>query len=501
MAMKLCPYCGAEVPESDLYCGECGRKIGLEPAPPAAPVEEKRKFNLTPILIGAGVLLCLCLGIVIGVPALSAYIVARATPTTAAILPPHTPTPTRVTPTATPTKVATKTPTPTPSPTRPLLPTFTPTPTPIPGPVLYEEDFTDPTDGWWTSKDADYEVAYRDGEYVFHIVKDDYSVWSWGGEYFTDFILSVEAGQKMGPLLNSYGVTFRFQDSDNFYRFSISGDGQYAIHRVLDGEWEPLVPWEKSPAVNAGENWNLLRVACQGPYMNFYINDVHVADVIDDTFVGGDIGFYVSTSEDKGNLEVAFDNLQVLRNDAPPATHFEFEDDFSKKLGGWETKLGEGREAGYKDNQFEISVLDPDTIAWSRAYDKFDDFAVEVEAQKITGPDVNSQGIAFRIQDAKNYYSFNVSSTGMYRFVRVVDSEWTTLVDWTNSPAINKGEGLNHLRVICNGSRFSFYVNGVHLTDATDDTFASGDIALWVGAYDEVPVTVRFDNVKLWLFD
>ncbi|MCR4406279.1 MAG: zinc-ribbon domain-containing protein [Anaerolineae bacterium] len=354
-----CPYCGAEVPEGDLYCGECGRKI--EAAPPAtAPA--KKGIPAIPVAIGVGVVLCVCVAIV-GVIAIP-NLIPKTTATAVVVLP--TSTPTRGVPTATPTKAATKTPKPTPSPTKPLPPTATPTSTPLPGPLLYEEDFGDPSSGWWTSSEADYEVAYQNGEYVFNIATEDYSVWTWGGKFFTDFVLEVEAGQVSGPDLNSYGVTFRFQDSDNFYRFSISGDGQYAIHRVLDGEWEELVPWTDSPAINAGAQWNLLRVACQGSYMNFYVNNVHLADVTDTTFTGGDVGFYVSTSKGAPNLQVAFDNLQVWRNDAPSVTKFTFEDDFSKELGGWETDLGEGRQAAYVDKQFEISILDPNIIGWSR---------------------------------------------------------------------------------------------------------------------------------------
>ena len=153
------------------------------------------------------------------------------------------------------------------------------------------------------------------------------------------------------------------------------------------------------------------------------------------------------------------------------------------------------------DGQFEISILEPDTVGWSRAFDKFGDFAVEVEVHKIAGPNVNAQGIAFRIQDSKNFYAFTVSSTGMYRIVKVVDGEWTNLVDWLSSPEVNQGTETNHLRVACRGSRLSFYANGAYLTDIEDTTFARGDIALWAQSYDDVPVTIRFDNLKLWLFD
>jgi hypothetical protein len=498
-----CPYCGAEVPEGDIYCGECGRKIEAAPTPSTTPPTEQKKFPVLPVAIGVGVVLCLCLVIVVGVPTIPALMIAKATPTAVVMPPTRTLAPTKVVITATPMTIETKTPTPTPtpSPTRPLPPTSPPTPMPTAGPLLYEEDYGDPSSGWWTSSDADYEVAYQDGEYVFTIFTDDYGVWAWAGKYFEDFILNAEAGQVSGPDQNNYGVIFRFQDSSNFYRFSISGEGQYAVHRKLNDDWEDLVPWTDSPAINDGVGWNSLRVACQGPYMNFYINDIYVADVTDDAFLGGDIGFYAGTSEGATDLEIAFDNLQVWRNDAPPAARFEFEDDFSKQLGGWDTKLGTGREAGHEEEQFEISILDPDLIGWSRAHDEFDDFAFEVEMHKIAGPDVNAQGIAFRIEDNENFYAFTVSSTGQYRIVKVVDNEWTNLVNWLSATEINKGEETNRLRVVCNGSQLSFYVNGAYLTDIEDTAFIGGDIALWAQSYDDVPVTIRFDNVKLWSFD
>ena len=304
--MKQCPYCGAEVPEGDLYCGECGRKVEAAPPLSTAPPAAKKKFPVLPVAIGVGIVLCLCAAIV-GVFVIPGLI-SQPTPTVVVSLPTHTPVPTRVTPTTIPTKAATSTPIP--APTKPPLSTLTPTPEPASKSLLYEEDFEDPSSGWWTSSDADYEVDYRDGEYVFFIAPDDYSVWTWAGEDFGDFTLDVEAGQVSGPDSNSYGVTFRFQDSDNFYRFSINGLGQYAVHRKADGDWEALVPWTDSPAIHA-EAKDILRVVCQGSYMNFYINNVHVANVTDSTFLDGRIGFYVTPADGENNLEVAFDNLQV----------------------------------------------------------------------------------------------------------------------------------------------------------------------------------------------
>jgi hypothetical protein len=103
-----CPHCGAEVPEGDLFCGECGKQmVPDEPSPRA----------IAPWVIVAVVVVGL---IVVGGGALVLF---RPAPT-------PTPAPT-ATPTATFTPTSTATPTTTPTPTA----TFTPVPTPTTAPV------------------------------------------------------------------------------------------------------------------------------------------------------------------------------------------------------------------------------------------------------------------------------------------------------------------------------------------------------------------------------
>ena len=124
-----CPHCGAQVPDEDRFCGECGRPVERAelPGPPATvpPPKKKRAIWLW-IVVGlllAGIALCAALG---G----GTVIVALLWPT-----------PT-FTPTATPTLTPTPTVTPTPIPTA----TFTPTPTPIPQPKIKSMTFAPQVD-------------------------------------------------------------------------------------------------------------------------------------------------------------------------------------------------------------------------------------------------------------------------------------------------------------------------------------------------------------------
>lgn len=42
MKKYVCPNCGSEVKDDDLFCGECGAKIERTEVPESEPVKKKR---------------------------------------------------------------------------------------------------------------------------------------------------------------------------------------------------------------------------------------------------------------------------------------------------------------------------------------------------------------------------------------------------------------------------------------------------------------------------
>ena len=144
-----CPHCGAEVPQGDLYCGECGQRVTpagptpppvheppIPPGPPAeVPTEGERKRRMPWLMI---VLIALAACVVCGGGGAAAVYFLRPTPT---------PTPT-LTPTVTFTPTATSTSTPTATPIPTSTPTSTPTPTPTPTPAIETTTYADPYAGY-----------------------------------------------------------------------------------------------------------------------------------------------------------------------------------------------------------------------------------------------------------------------------------------------------------------------------------------------------------------
>lgn len=130
---------------------------------------------------------------------------------------------------------------------------------------------------------------------------------------FGDFALEVDVTQRTGPAESSYGILFRMQDDQQFYRFDVTGNGLYMIERhQSDGTWLRLVPdWTPSSALNQGLNVvNRLKVLAAGPTLTFYANDELLTQVTDASLIEGAIGLDAGTFGG-GNLQVAFDNLRI----------------------------------------------------------------------------------------------------------------------------------------------------------------------------------------------
>jgi hypothetical protein len=177
----------------------------------------------------------------------------------------------------------------------------------------WSDDFSDPSSGWQTESDLSAEVAYYDGKLRIFVKVTNRLAWAFAGHEFADFHLTVNATQVAGPDDNMYGVLVRIQDRDNFYRFSISGDGYYQVDKRTGGEWELLTPeWIESDAINTGQgSTNVIEVVGQGETMTFLVNGVLLAQVQDSDHRTGDIGLYAGTLYTEPNVEIYFDDLSI----------------------------------------------------------------------------------------------------------------------------------------------------------------------------------------------
>jgi len=77
----------------------------------------------------------------------------------------------------------------------------------------------------------------------------------------------------------TYGIRFGYTSDSTvgYYAFEVSIGGSFQLSRYRMNRWEPLIPWQKSSAINAGEgNTNTLAVDVRGTYVTLYVNGTQV---------------------------------------------------------------------------------------------------------------------------------------------------------------------------------------------------------------------------------
>lgn len=183
--------------------------------------------------------------------------------------------------------------------------------------ILFEDTFDSDSSGWATGKFKDEysqnEIVIQDGRYTMSVNSnpDKYSYVEklLPNRRFDDFILTVEATPRDVEAHYSYGVAFREDEDGRVYVLEIGNDGYYAV-LLYDEEWKNLKDWSTSPAIQPGETHKLM-VSAVGETLTFYVNDVLLTTLQDDTLSEGEVGLVVDMAEGGKSATVDFDNLVI----------------------------------------------------------------------------------------------------------------------------------------------------------------------------------------------
>jgi len=176
----------------------------------------------------------------------------------------------------------------------------------------------------------------------------------------------------------------------------------------------------------------------------------------------------------------------------------QFEDDFSASDSGWDDSFGKSYTKQYGNNKYHIEITTNNLVVWGLANRNAADFDVEVEATLEGGGEANTYGLIFRYIDPNNYYRFDVSGDGYFLLTKFHDEEWTTLVDWTQSDALNQGQSTNVLKISAFGPKITIYANGQELASVSDGDFLQGNFGFFASTFTDSHIWVSFDNLKLW---
>ncbi len=212
--------------------------------------------------------------------------------------------------TATPTVIwfpATETPT--------LGPTIQPSPTPElltgVGELFFEDQFELPTD-WALLQTANSNISVGNNELTLALSQEKGYLFSIReGALFSNFYAELTASPNLCNGFDEYGMLIRYQSPGNFYRFSLSCNGQVRLDRVVNGVASSPQAWMVSSTVpSAAPSSSRLGVWAIGKEMRFFINEQFQFSVSDPSLPSGALGAFVRSASDTA-VTVSFSELTV----------------------------------------------------------------------------------------------------------------------------------------------------------------------------------------------
>jgi hypothetical protein len=165
----------------------------------------------------------------------------------------------------------------------------------------------------------------------------------------------------------------------------------------------------------------------------------------------------------------------------------------------WELYDGEDITLAVIDGRYRMQAEQGD-FAWGLNDWSHTDVVIQVETEQLSVEEGSIYGVMCRADSRNNGdgYYFAIGGEGFYSIYTFDEGEMTMLVDPTESPVINAGQGENTFTVVCVQDYLAMYLNDELLAEINDSTFTEGLAGFSVFGIDGVPVDVAFDNLSIW---
>jgi hypothetical protein len=374
--------------------------------------------------------------------------------------------------------------------------------------VLFD-DFASNKNSWKEYFSGNYIDVVNNGKFIMENTNDGTH---WSGIYAAinnsrNFSITVTTNHTSGVDNSHYGVYFGAKDGNNGYCFAISSNGWYRLFKYENSTFVALLDWAQHSAIVKGNYVeNKIKITKDGSDWKFYINDQYVTSYGARVFYGDYVGFSVSR-----NQRVEFDNLNILEYDGGSGgttpvnnnsnnntgTQTEiFNDDFTDNKNNWKPTTAATFTTALSNGKFIVDVKDSTSVTSTRTvYYKLDkDFTYSLSLMHTSGVMNYGFGLVFDYTDTKNYYGFQISGDGYYRFYNLRDNKASNLIAWTKSSALKTGNyAENTISLKRQGSTVYLYINGQYINSAAINTLTSQKIGFVVAN----PQRIEFDNMKL----
>lgn len=177
--------------------------------------------------------------------------------------------------------------------------------------LVLEDDFSNPTSGWFAASGADRGGSYENGEYVLWIKQTGSIIAVPAGVFeASDFVLEIDAREVSGEKGSYCFIRYRWDENENLYAIGFTDDSEYSIVKYELGQATVLLKdWTRSSHIKAGKETNRLKIVCIGTQTDVYVNGHKLATVTDDASLKGRIALGIKSFSESG-AKYSFDNFK-----------------------------------------------------------------------------------------------------------------------------------------------------------------------------------------------
>jgi hypothetical protein len=189
------------------------------------------------------------------------------------------------------------------------------------GDLLFSDSFDNP-DLWNTATSAEASAIVTNNQLVLSIAgPGPVSIASRRNQPTAgDFFAQATAKISLCSATDQYGMLFRAADSGDYYRFTLTCNGQERLERVRAGVTYPLVGWLLGDDVPKGVPAQVkLGVWAVGMEMRFFLDNNFQFSLTDPVFSSGTFGFFAYATG-KSPVTISFSDLSVYSVSYIPPT-------------------------------------------------------------------------------------------------------------------------------------------------------------------------------------
>jgi hypothetical protein len=185
------------------------------------------------------------------------------------------------------------------------------------GDIVFEDHFDDPTQ-WNLYSTEGGSVAFGKNEITIAISKErEYLFSVREAPDFDNFYVEITANPNLCRGDDEYGLLLRVSPDQDYYRYSLSCDGEIRLDRIYQNQASSPQPWIPSGAVPPGApSISRLGVWANGDEMHFFVNDEYQFTARDPLLHGGGFGVFARSTSDMA-VTVNFSDLVVRDIDIP----------------------------------------------------------------------------------------------------------------------------------------------------------------------------------------